>query len=116
MSDIDPIALARLQRAFDRLPTRHAAIFSAVRHDGMTYAEIADKVGITPLHVERLVADALYRLVCDVDEQERGIAPSPITRFIRDRYRNLRLWPDFGATVMMRPPSPPRPGRSRPAS
>ena len=98
MSDFDPIELARLQRAFDRLPPRHAAIFSAARHDGMTYAEIAERAGITPLHVERIVADALYRMLCDVDEQERGIAPSPIARFIRERYRNaglfVRLWRD----------------------
>lgn len=98
MSAIDLIALARLQRAFDRLPPRHAAIFSAARHDGMTYAEIAERAGITPLHVERIVADALYRMVCDVEEQERGIAPSPIARFIRDRCRDLclivRLWRD----------------------
>ena len=98
MSDIEPIALARLQRAFDRLPPRHAAIFSAVRHDGMTYAEVAERAGITPLHVERLVADALYRMVRDVEEQERGIAPSPIARFIRERRRDVhlyvRLWRD----------------------
>ena len=98
MPDIDPIALARLQRAFDRLPPRHAAIFSAVRHDGMTYAEIAERAGITPLHVERIVADALYRMVCEVEEQEREIAPGPIAQFIRERYRNLylfvRLWRD----------------------
>ena len=98
MSDFDPIELARLQRAFDRLPPRHAAIFSAVRHDGMTYAEIAKRGGITPLHVERLVADALYRMVCDVDEQERGIAISPIVRLIREQYRDAclfaRLWRD----------------------
>ena len=96
--DIDSGALARLQRAFDRLPPRHAAIFLAVRHDGVSYAEIAERVGITPRHVERLVADALYRLVSDVDEQERGIAPSPIARFIRERYHDLwlfvRLWRD----------------------
>lgn len=98
MSNIDPVALARLQRAFDRLPPRHAAIFSAVRHDGMTYAEVAEKAGITPLHVERILADALYRMVCDVEEQERGIAPSSIARLIRERYRDLcllvRLWRD----------------------
>ena len=98
MSDIDPIALARLQRAFDRLPPRHAAIFSAVRHTVMTYAEIAERAGITPLHVERILADALYRMVCDVEEQERGIAPSPVPRLLRERCRDLhlflRLWRD----------------------
>ena len=98
MTDFDPIALARLQRAFDRLPPRHAAIFSAVRHDGMTYADIAERAGITPLHVERLVADALYRMVCDVEEQELGVAPSPIARFTRECYRDVcllvRIWRD----------------------
>ncbi len=91
MTDIDPIKLARLQRAFDRLPRLHAAIFSAVRHDGMTYAEIAEQTGITPLHVERIVADALYRLDRDLCEQERGIAVSPIRRFVRARWLGLRL-------------------------
>ena len=98
MSDIDPIALARLQRAFDRLPPRHAAIFSAARHDGLTYAQIAERAGITRLQVERIVADALYRMVCDVSEQEQGITISPIARFMRERYRDLclsvRIWRD----------------------
>ena len=98
MSDLDPLALARLQRAFDRLPPRQAAIFSAARHEGMTYAQIAERDGITPLHVERILADALTRMLCDVDEQERGIAPSPTVRFIRERSRDchlfLRLWRD----------------------
>lgn len=91
MTDIDPIELARLQRAFDRLPRFHAAVFSAVRHEGMTYAEIAVRSGITRLHVERIVADALYRLDCDVCEQERGIAIGAIRRFTRERCRDLRL-------------------------
>ena len=91
MSGIDPLALARLQRAFDRLPPRHAAIFSAARHEGMTYAQIAGRAGMTPLRVERILADALYRMQRDMDEQERGIAPGPIARLVRERQRDLRL-------------------------
>lgn len=91
MTDIDPIELARLQRAFDRLPRFHAAVFSAVRHDGMTFSEIAECTWFTPLHVERILADALYRLDCDVCEQEHGVTISPIRRLIRERCRDLRL-------------------------
>jgi len=47
--------------------------------------------GITPLHVERIVADALYRLDCDVCEQERGVTISPARQYIRERCRDLRL-------------------------
>lgn len=92
MTDIDPIQLARLQRAFDRLPRLHGSIFSAVRHDGMSYVEIAGQTGLTERQVEHVLADALYRLVCDVSEQEHGIAIGPIRRFVRARCRDGRLW------------------------
>lgn len=98
MTDIDPIMLARVQRAYDRLPAFHAAVFSAVRHDALTYAEIAERTGLTPLHVERIVADTLYRLDRDVWEQEQGIAIGTIHRFLRDRMGDVelafRVWRD----------------------
>lgn len=98
MTDIDPIALARLQRAFDRLPAFHAGVFSAVRHDGLTCAEIAERTGRTGLHVQRIFADALYRLGRDVWEQEEGIAIGAIRRFLRDLMCDaelaLRVWRD----------------------
>jgi hypothetical protein len=98
MTEIDPIKLARLHRAFDRLPRFHANVVFAVRLDRMTYADIAERTGITPLHVERIFADALYRLDCDLFEQERGIALGPVGRFLRKRKRDLwlsvRLWRD----------------------
>ena len=98
MTDIDPIKLARLQRAYDRLPAFHAAVFSAKRHDGLTYAEIGARIGLTRLHVQRIFADALYRLDRDVWEQEQGITIGPIRHFLRDRMRDaelaLRVWRD----------------------
>src|SRR3546814_21009940 len=87
MTDIDPIDPARLQRAYDRLPDFHAAIFSAKRHHALTYAEIAEQTGLTRLQVQRIFADALYRLGRDVREQEQGIAIGPLRRFLRDRDR-----------------------------
>lgn len=91
MIDIDPIELEQLQRAFDRLPELHAAVFSAARHDDMTYIEIGDQIGITPLHVERIVADTLHRLHLDMRDQQRGIALGPIRRFVRRCKLDLRL-------------------------
>ncbi|HEY9552869.1 sigma factor-like helix-turn-helix DNA-binding protein [Allosphingosinicella sp.] len=98
MTDIDPIDPARLQRAYDRLPDFHAAIFSAKRHHALTYAEIAEQTGLTRLQVQRIFADALYRLGRDVREQEQGIAIGPLRRFLRDRMWDaelaLRVWRD----------------------
>jgi DNA-directed RNA polymerase specialized sigma24 family protein len=91
MNDIDPVKLERVQRAFDRLPSIHAEIFSAVRHDDLSYAEIGKRTGLSPWQVKRIFADALYRLAHDVWEQEHGIAIGPIWRFLRERRLNLRL-------------------------
>lgn len=91
MTDIDRARLERLQRAFDRLPSLHAGIFSAIRHDDLTYAEIGKRIGLSSRQVERIFADALYRLVLDVQEQEQGVTIGPIRRFVRERHWNLRL-------------------------
>lgn len=92
MTDIDPIELEQMQRAFDRLPPRHAAIFSAARHDCMTYVQIAQRTGLTRKHVQRIVADALFRLQWDVCEQQRGITIGPIRRYLRERHLDVRLF------------------------
>lgn len=92
MTGIDSIELEQLQRAFDRLPHLHAAVFSGVRHDKMTYAEIGEQIGITPLHVERIVADTLHRLHLDIRDQRRGIAIGSIRRFVRRCKLDLRLF------------------------
>jgi len=91
MSAIDPIELEQVQRAFDRLPSLHAAIFSAIRHDDLSYAEIGAPIGLSPRQVECVFADALDRLARDIWEQEQGITIGPIRRLLRERRLSLRL-------------------------
>ncbi|HEV7661578.1 MAG TPA: sigma-70 family RNA polymerase sigma factor [Allosphingosinicella sp.] len=58
----DPEQLARLGRAIARLPAREREIFVAVRVEGLSYAEVAERTGMTPEKVTRQVARALRRL------------------------------------------------------
>ena len=92
MNGIDPTELDRVQRAFDRLPPLHAAIFSAMRHESLSYAKIGKRTGLSSRQVERIFADALYRFARDIWEQEHGITVGPVRRFLRERRLDLRLW------------------------
>lgn len=96
MTDIDPIDLEQLQCAYDRLPHRHAAIFSAKCRDKLTYAEIAERTDLARDYVMHIFADALFRLNWDVCEQRRGVTIGPIRRWCRNRklaFRlHLRVW------------------------
>ncbi|TPG15799.1 sigma-70 family RNA polymerase sigma factor [Sphingomonas koreensis] len=55
----DPAMMARLEDAARRMPRFQREIFLAVRLDDYSYAEIAERTGITPKQVERLFAQAL---------------------------------------------------------
>lgn len=57
----------RLRRAFAKLPPVTREVFRLHRVEGLTYAEIAARLGITAEAVERHVADALYELARRVD-------------------------------------------------
>ena len=58
----DPEQLARLEWAIARLPSREREIFVAVRVERLSYAEVAERTGMTPDQVTRQVARALRRL------------------------------------------------------
>ena len=62
MTDMDDAALRRLERAVRKLTPMQRDVLALARVDGLTYAEIADRLGITPAKVERHLADALYRI------------------------------------------------------
>jgi len=51
-----------LRRAFDRLPPVTREVFRLHRVEGLCYAEIAVRFGMTVSDVERHVADALYEM------------------------------------------------------
>lgn len=57
----------RLRRAFAKLPPVTREVFRLHRVEGMAYAEIAGRLGLTAEDVERNVADALYELARRVD-------------------------------------------------
>lgn len=59
----DPDRLARLDTAVRALPAIEREVFLAVRLDGLTYAEIAHRTGLSPRAVERKFASALIRIV-----------------------------------------------------
>lgn len=54
--------LARLEIGLQRMPEQRRAIFLAVRLDGASYAELAERIGVTVQQIEREVAAALVEL------------------------------------------------------
>lgn len=58
----DAELFARLEAALPTLPRRRREIFLAVRLDAMSYAEIAQRTGLSAKRVEREFARALLQL------------------------------------------------------
>ncbi|HTU12639.1 MAG TPA: sigma factor-like helix-turn-helix DNA-binding protein [Allosphingosinicella sp.] len=56
-----------LQLAFGILPPVTREVFRLHRVEGLDYAEVAARLGMTALEVERHVAEALYELARRVD-------------------------------------------------
>ncbi len=83
MPDPSPITLERVQRAFEMLPPRHQDAFWMLRIDNLSYAEIAERLDITPKRVERLVADSLFRMSRTIEDEERGFRPNLAQRIAR---------------------------------
>lgn len=69
--DIDPLHFEQLDRAFIRLRPKHQEMILLARVDGLTYAEIAERLGITMGEVERRMAGAIYSLDRALERQER---------------------------------------------
>lgn len=68
---IEPHAL---RRAFDALPERTRKVFWLHRVDDLTYAQIAERLGITIQEVQTELANALYgidRLLRDTSPTDR---------------------------------------------
>jgi RNA polymerase sigma-70 factor (ECF subfamily) len=54
--------LGRLEQAVRRMPERRRKIFLAIRQEGASYSELAERHGLTTLQVERELARALLEL------------------------------------------------------
>jgi RNA polymerase sigma factor (sigma-70 family) len=63
----DAELLSRLERAMRTVPRRTREVFLAHRLDDMSYAEIAQRTGLSVQEVERHMARAIYRLCREVD-------------------------------------------------
>lgn len=89
---IDPQAL---RRAFDALPERTRKVFWLHRVDGLSYAQIAERLGIAIDEVQTEIANALYgidRLLRDATPTDReSTAADQGSRSRDDSYR-WRRW------------------------
>jgi len=52
----------RIRAAVDALPEPQALVFRLHAGEGQEYARIADRLGVSPAEVERLLADALVAI------------------------------------------------------
>lgn len=59
---------SRAERAIDSLPEECGKIFRMSRHDGLKYAEIADKLGISVKTVETQMSRALAKLKTELKD------------------------------------------------
>lgn len=67
----DHAELQRLERALRRMPRRQREIFLAVRIDDLSYADIAERTGLTTAKVERLFARSLRNFVRNLGNPRR---------------------------------------------
>ena len=68
MSDKTQADLLRsLEEAVSAMPAKQREIFLARRLDGMSYAEIANRTGLSVRQVERQMAKAIYKLCKQMD-------------------------------------------------
>lgn len=66
------IEVARLERALARLPRLDRAAFLCKARDGLTYAEIAARLGLTDEKAEAHVVRALLKLDADLARSARA--------------------------------------------
>ena len=69
--DIDPAYLRHLETAFRSIKPKHQRLILMRRVDGLSYAEIADRLGTSVRQVERRMAQAILALDRAMDEVRR---------------------------------------------
>src|SRR4051812_44019798 len=63
-----------LRQGFERLPARERAILHMRFFEGLTQSEIAERVGISQMHVSRLIRQSLERVRDELDEAGCDVA------------------------------------------
>lgn len=67
--DIDPAYLRQLETAFRSIKPKHQRLILMRRVDGLSYAEIAERLGTSVEQVERRMAQAILALDRAMDEK-----------------------------------------------
>ena len=62
VGEIDPVTAERYARALAALPDLTRSILLAHQQDGQSFAQLAERLGLTTQEVERHIADALIRI------------------------------------------------------
>lgn len=75
--DLDPADRIVLQEAIARLPERQQWIMELRFSEDMTQSEIAEVVGISQMHVSRLLSDALSKVRTWLDAEESASIQAP---------------------------------------
>lgn len=68
----DSDEIARIEDAVRRLPRLQREIFLAVRLDDLSYAEIAERTGLTVAQVEQQFARSMCNLMRNLDDPRRN--------------------------------------------
>ena len=71
LADADPARLKQLERAFRRLRPKHQQIILLARVEGLSYAEIARRLGITVAKAEQRTARTVAALDRALDRPGR---------------------------------------------
>lgn len=82
---VDSAELARLEHAIWRLPRRQREVFLAVRLDGLSYAEIAERTGLNVREVEQHFAQSLLHLANALDRPAREPIWKRLFRWLKAR-------------------------------
>jgi RNA polymerase sigma factor (sigma-70 family) len=69
--EIDPAYLRQLETAFRSLKPKHQRLILMRRLDGLSYAEIAERLGTSIAQVERRMAQAILALDRAMDNENR---------------------------------------------
>jgi RNA polymerase sigma factor (sigma-70 family) len=71
MEEIDPALLEQVEAAFRTLKPKHQRLILLRRVDGLSYAEIAERLGTSVAQVERRMAKAILALDLAMDGERR---------------------------------------------
>ncbi len=83
----DPEVIERLEAGLQRLPKLQREIFLAIRLDNLSYAEIAERTGLSAEQVERHFAQSMLALRDAIDGRQSAPWWKHILRRVAERWQ-----------------------------